>query len=455
MKRTAVLNVVGLTRSLLGEHTPNLNALLDSYVPIQTVTPAVTCSVQSTFLTGALPREHGIVANGWYFRDLSEVWLWRQSNRLVQGDKIWHAGRGRDASFTCANLFWWYNMATDVDWSVTPRPIYTADGRKLPDCHADPPDLRSELTQRLGTFPLFRFWGPATSVESSAWIAAAARQVDRQHAPTLSLVYVPHLDYVLQKEGPGGDVAGDLREVDALCGELIDFYRERGCRVVVLSEYGITDVRGAIHPNRVLRRAGLLSVKEDLGREYLDPARSRAFAMSDHQVAHVYVREPGDVEQVRELLEAEPGVERVLGEGGKRETGLDHARSGELVLLATADRWFSYYYWLDDARAPDFARTVDIHSKPGYDPCELFIDPALRAPRLRVAWTLLKRRLGLRSLLELTPLDGTLVRGSHGRLTDTADAGPLLMTTAPDLLDGPSLAATAVRDTLLAHVFDA
>ena len=448
-----MLNVVGLTRSLVGEHTPHLRALLGASVPVGQVTPAVTCTVQSTYLTGTLPRDHGIVANGWYFRDLSEVWLWRQSNRLVRGDKVWHAARRRDADFTCAKLFWWYNMATDADWSVTPRPIYTADGRKLPDCYSDPPELRRELTERLGTFPLFRFWGPATSVESSAWIAGAARHVEERHRPTLSLVYLPHLDYALQKEGASGDVAADLREVDALCGELLDFFRDRGCRVAVLSEYGITDVTGVVHPNRVLRRAGLLAVKEDLDREYLDPARSRAFAVSDHQLAHVYVRDPGDVERVRELLAAEPGVERVLDEEGKREHGLDHERSGELVLVSAADRWFSYYHWLDDERAPDFARMVDIHRKPGYDPAELFFDPAVRLPALRVGWTLLKRRLGLRSLLELTPLDAGLVRGSHGRPTDEPDAGPLLMTTAPDLLDGTPLPAPGVRDALLDHVF--
>ena len=120
--------------------------------PMTTVTPAVTCSVQATFMTGALPRDHGVVANGWLFRDLMEVWLWRQSNRLVAGEKIWEAGKRRDPSFTTANLFWWYNMAATHDIGVTPRPIYKADGRKLPDCYTQPLELRDELTRELARF---------------------------------------------------------------------------------------------------------------------------------------------------------------------------------------------------------------------------------------------------------------------------------------------------------------
>jgi len=454
MRRTVVLNVVGLTQSLLDpERTPHLARLSGGLATVGGVTPAVTCSVQSTYLTGALPREHGIVANGWYFRDLDEVWLWRQSNRLVQGDKIWHMGRRRDPAFCCANTFWWYNMATDADWSLTPRPIYTADGRKLPDCASDPPALRQRLTSELGPFPLFSFWGPATSIRSSEWIAEAAMLVESLHRPTLQVVYLPHLDYVLQKEGPDGAVDQDLAEVDALCGRLFDYFGARGCRVVVLSEYGILPVSGAVHPNRLLREAGLLEVKVDLGREYLDTGRSRAFCVSDHQVGHVYVRRPEDVPRAADALSGQPGIAEVLGEDGKRALGLDHPRSGELVLLSDPDRWLSYYFWNDDERAPDWARTVDIHSKPGYDPCELFLDPDLRLPRVRIGWTLLKRKLGLRSLLDVIPLRADLVRGSHGLVPTDRRQGPLLMTTEPDLLPGEHVEATEVCGLLLDHVF--
>ena len=454
MRRTVVIDVVGLTRSLLGgARTPRLNELLPVGADIATITPAVTCSVQSTFLTGALPREHGIVGNGWYFRDLGEVRFWCQSNRLVQGEKLWHEARRRDPSFTVANTFWWYNMVTDVDFALTPRPLYLADGRKLPDCYSIPPGLRDRFTRELGTFPLFRFWGPATSNASSEWIGRAAMAIEDSHRPTLQLVYLPHLDYCLQKLGPDGEIDRDLSEIDGLCGRLVDFFRGRGCRVIVLSEYGIAPVSRPIHPNRLLRSEGLLSLKVDLGREYLDPGTCRAFAVADHQVAHVYVRDPGDAPALQRLFEGHPGVERVLDADGKRACGLDHERSGDLVLVAAADSWFAYPWWLDDARAPDYARTVNIHAKPGYDPCELFLDPAIPLPRLRIALSLAKKALGFRTVMEVIPLDASLVRGSHGRVTDDPEHGPLLLTTAPELLDDRTIPAVKVRDLILRHVF--
>lgn len=454
MKRTVVLNVVGLTRNLLGgRHTPNLNRLLSGCVPVRSITPAVTCSVQATYLTGRPPSSHGIVGNGWYFRDLSEVLFWRQSNRLVQGDKIWHEARRRNPEFTCANSFWWYAMNTDADYSITPRPIYCADGRKLPDCYSIPMELRERYNSRFGTFPLFQFWGPATSIISSEWIGQAAMALEEDYRPTLQLVYLPHLDYCLQKVGPQGNISADLAEIDALCGRLMDYFTARDCRVVVLSEYGITRVNRPIHPNRLLREAGLLSLKTDQGREYLDCGCSRAFAVADHQVAHVYVKDSKDISAVKALLAAVPGVEQVLGADGKKNHGLDHERSGELVLVAAADSWFTYYWWLDDCRAPDYARTVNIHAKPGYDPCELFLDPAIALPKAKIGWTLAKKLLGFRYLMDVIPLDASLVQGSHGRVTDDDADGPVFMTSEPKLLDSGSLAAGQVYDLLLAHVF--
>ena len=454
MQRTVVLDVVGLTRALLGgPHTPRLNALLPNSMPIRTITPAVTCSVQATYLTGRPPSGHGIVGNGWYFRDLGEVLFWRQSNQLVQGEKIWDAARRRDPAFTVANTFWWYAMNSGADTTLTPRPLYCADGRKLPDCYSAPLELRDRCNREFGQFPLFQFWGPATSIASSEWIGKAAMAIEEQSRPTLQLVYLPHLDYCLQKVGPHGDIARDLAEIDALCGRLLDFFGERDCRVVVLSEYGITPVSRPIHPNRILREAGLLSLKVDLGKEYLDPGTSRAFAVADHQVCHLYIRDRQDLPRVRELFAGRPGVELVLDEAGKQAHGLDHERSGELVLVASADSWFTYYWWLDDQRAPDYARTVNIHAKPGYDPCELFLDPAFRFPKLKIASSLARKMLGFRYLMDVIPLDATLVKGSHGRITDAPDEGPLLMSSAPQLLDREAIQATDVRDLLLRHVF--
>ena len=451
-QRTVVLNVVGLSASLLGEHTPHLLALAreGAMRPLETVVPAVTCSAQASFLTGWMPREHGCVANGWYFRDLAEVFLWRQSNHLVGGEKIWDAARRRDPSFTCANLFWWYNMYSAVDLAVTPRPIYLADGLKLPDFYTEPSELHAELRQRFGDFPLFYFWGPTADIRSSRWIAEAARHVYDTRRPTLTLVYLPHLDYNLQRLGPADPaIAADLRAVDEVAGELIAHVRSDGARVVVLSEYEIGAVRGVVHINRVLREAGLVRVRVELGLEKLDPGASEAFAVADHQIAHVYVRRPERVAEVQALLVRLPGVARVLDDEGKRALGLDHPRSGELVALAADDHWFTYYYWLDDARAPEYARTVDIHRKPGYDPVELFLDPTLTLPAVQVAWRVAKKALGFRMLMDVIPLDPSLVRGSHGVRT----TGPVLLSSEPTLLPGEgAVHATQVKDLVLRHL---
>jgi predicted AlkP superfamily pyrophosphatase or phosphodiesterase len=456
MRPTLVLNVVGLTPGLLGVATPNLQRLVaqGGVRPLVTVSPAVTCTVQSTLLTGLLPREHGIVGNGWYFRELAEIMFWRQSNRLVSGERVWEAARRHDADCTCANLFWWYNMYSSADIGVTPRPIYRADGRKIPDQYAAPASLHDELNTRLGQFPLFRFWGPATDITSSQWIAKAALHIYRSRRSALTLVYLPHLDYNLQRLGPAHPrIPGDLAEIDAVCGELIEAWARDGARVVVLSEYGITPVDRPIHVNRELRRAGLIQVREELGNEMLDAGASGAFAVADHQVAHVYVARPDAVADVKALVEALPGVERVLDTEGKREFGLDHPRSGELVAIADAHSWFTYYFWLDDTRAPDFARTVEIHRKPGYDPVELFIDPAIRSPKLSIGWRLAKRALGFRTLMDVIPLDAGLVKGSHGRLTEREDDGPLVIGSDPDLLPPGPIRATAVKPLILDHLF--
>ena len=458
MKPLLAIIVVGLTPRHLGVHTPRLAAIArtGAMVPLKTVTPAVTCSVQASFMTGLAPREHGVVGNGWLFRDQMEVLFWRQSNRLVQGEKIWETGRRRDPSFTCANMFWWYNMASSHDIGVTPRPIYKADGRKLPDCYTVPGSLRDRLTDRLGTFPLFQFWGPATTIASSRWIAEATKLVMTENNPTLTLAYLPHLDYDLQRFGPDDThpaVRKSLTEIDAVAGDLIDAAQAGGRSVVVMSEYGITQVDRPIHINRALRDAGLLSVRTEDDGELLDPMASKAFAVADHQIAHVYVANPRELQNARTLLGSLPGVERVYGAADQSEIGLDHPRAGELIAIADARSWFTYYYWNDDRRAPDFARTVEIHRKPGYDPVELFLDPAISAPKLAIGKRLALRKLGFRSLMDVIPLDASLVRGSHGRITERAEEGPLLIADRPDLLKRDSVAATDVKSLLLDAIF--
>jgi predicted AlkP superfamily pyrophosphatase or phosphodiesterase len=460
MHKTLVLLVVGLTPRLLGAHTPHLNALVarGGLRTLETVEPAVTCTVQSTLLTGLPPSGHGAVANGWYFRESAEVLLWRQSNRLIAGEKVWDAGKTRDPRFTCANMFWWYNMYSTVDISATPRPMYPADGRKIPDHYAEPPELHDELDALLGPFPLFTFWGPATSIASSRWITKATLHVRKTRQPTLTLCYLPHLDYGLQKWGPNPDdprIAEDLREVDALAGELIADAEHAGDRVIIVSEYGIVPVREAVHINRAVRRAGLIRVRNEMGRELLDAGASKAFALADHQLAHVYLQQGANQEAVKTLLEDLDGVAEVLDRDGKRARGLDHDRSGELIVLAKPDRWFSYYWWLDDAKAPDFAPTVDIHRKPGYDPMELFFDPEISLAKLKVARRIIARKLGFRNLLDVTPIRGTnLVKGSHGLINPDPQDAPVVISSDARLLPQGSVAATAFKDLMLAHVFE-
>ncbi|MET8160133.1 nucleotide pyrophosphatase/phosphodiesterase family protein [Sphaerisporangium sp. NPDC005289] len=453
MTSLLVLDVVGLTPRLLA-HMPRLRAVADGgfQAELGTVLPAVTCSVQSTFLTGAPPAEHGIVGNGWYFRDLGEVLLWRQHNALVGGDKLWHAARRERPGFTVANVCWWYAMGADVDWTVTPRPIYHADGRKDPDCYTYPPELHDELTSALGDFPLFTYWGPGAGIASSTWICRATERVMAAHNPDLTLAYLPHLDYDLQRYGPSDPrSAAAAAELDGVLAPLLDAAAARGTTVVALSEYGITDVSRPVDINRTLRAEGFLRVHTQAGMEYLDPWTSRAFAVADHQVAHVYVADPADVPAVAKLCASLPGVAEVLDEEGKRAHGLDHSRSGELVLLAEPDAWFTYYYWLDDARAPDFARLVEIHRKPGYDPAELFFDPqdVLGAKR-RAGVALLRKKVGMRYMMNVVGLDAgaRAVRGSHGLLPRDAADAPVLLCSDPSVT-AERFEATDVKDLLL------
>ncbi|WP_405009998.1 nucleotide pyrophosphatase/phosphodiesterase family protein [Kitasatospora sp. NBC_01539] len=448
-----VVDVVGLTPRLLA-HMPRLRAVGERgfRAELGTVLPAVTCSVQSTFLTGEPPSGHGVVGNGWYFRDLGEVLLWRQHNALVGGEKLWQTARRARPGYTVANICWWYAMGADVDWTVTPRPVYHADGRKDPDCYTHPPELHDRLTGTVGTFPLFQYWGPGAGLASSRWICRAARQVMADHDPDLTLVYVPHLDYDLQRYGPADPrSAAAARELDAELGPLLDAAERRGATVVVLSEYGITEARRPVDVNRLLRAEGLLHVHTQAGMEYLDPWTSRAFAVADHQVAHVYVRDRADVAAVRKLCEALPGVDLVLDADGKAAHGLDHPRAGELVLVAEPDAWFTYYYWLDDDDAPDFARTVEIHRKPGYDPAELLFDPAAPgAAKRRAALALARKKLGLRYTMDVVGLDAgaRAVRGSHGRLPDDPADGPVLLCSAASAARD-RIAATEVKGLLL------
>jgi predicted AlkP superfamily pyrophosphatase or phosphodiesterase len=453
-----LLNAVGLTPRLLA-HAPRLRALADAgwMRSLREVVPAVTCTAQATLLTGQQPEGHGVVANGWLFRDTGEVRFWQQSNRLIQEEPLYLTARRRAAAqgrpFRCAKLFWWFNQGAPVDVSVTPKPYYGADGSKAFGISGTPPGLTERLEQTLGPFPFSSFWGPLAGLPATQWIARCAAEVLRGEGesgpPDLTLVYLPHLDYDPQRLGPHGcDMARLTVELDDACAPLLEAARAAGMRVWMVSEYGHVQVCRAVLPNRALRQAGLLAVRPGPFGEMLETFTSRAFAVCDHQLAHVYVADPADRPRVREVLAELPGVARVL-EGEERGTlGLRHERAGELVALAEADAWFAYPFWLDDRLAPDYARTVDIHRKPGFDPCELFFDPKLLWPRARAVGRVLQKKLGFRALVDVVPLDPGLVRGSHGLPAPEAADRPLLIGDGPAPAEA-ELPMTGVRDWVL------
>ncbi len=392
MNRLCVINVVGLTQALLA-HAPRIAAIGASRTWMSP-TPAVTCSSQATMLTGTMPREHGIVGNGWYYRETQEIRFWQQANSLVRGEKFYEG-------FETAKLFWWFNQSAPVRYSATPKPHYGCDGSKTFDIldHTE-----CKLTEKLGPFPFFSFWGPNAGLPSSRWIADATAIVLREKTPQITLTYLPHLDYDFQRfqrQSPAR-----VAEVDACAGTVIDAAEAIGAKVVVVSEYGLVSANRPVSINRVLREAGLLATRRGPYGEMLMPGESEAFAVSDHQVAHVYVRDSSRVSDVQSLLR---GVEGIADCVSPESLELDHPRSGELIALAENDAWFTYYYWLDDEAAPDFAATVDIHRKPGYDPCELFITSKAKAMR-----RLLRKKLGFRYKMDVIPLDASLVQGSHG-----------------------------------------
>ena len=453
MNKTVVIDIVGLSANLIGEHTPFLDAYVKKrhLTPIKPVLPAVTTTSQSTYVTGKWPAENGIVGNGWYDREDSEVKFWKQSNKLVQGDKIWDNAKKQDPNFTVSKMFWWYNMYSTADWTVTPRPQYHADGVKAPDCYSYPPELRDELQAELGQFPLFNFWGPNANIKSTRWIADASMSVERKHNPTLTLIYLPHLDYCLQKFGPDfSKISKELNEIDEVIKDLIQFYEARNAKIILLSEYGINAVDNPIHINRILRNEGLISVRNERWYELLDAGLSKAFAVSDHQIAHVYLNDPSVKDRVMQVLKKTPGIDLVLDKEAQKEYHIDHQRSGDIVVVAKPDSWFTYYYWLDDAKAPDYAHLVDIHRKPGYDPVEMFMDPKNPLIKLRAGYKLARKLLGFRYLMDVIPLDATLVKGSHGGINIPKEYYPIIVT--DEAAEKPELEAVDVYDVIWKHL---
>jgi len=400
VKRIIVIDIVGLeSKHITEETTPNIFKISQTGETreLQTVFPAVTCTVQSSLLSGSYPEVHGIISNGLYDRQNYSVSFWEQSSNLVQADRIWDVIKMHQNSSKTAVLFWQNTMYSNADFVLTPRPLHMED-KMIMWCYSNPPGFYEKISDKIGKFDLTWYWGPLVSKRSSEWIEMATEYVLENERPNFLFTYIPHLDYSLQRNGTSyKELKDDLRFIDELVGKLVKKVTNLGMledtQFIIFSEYGFTDVNSDIPLNSIFRENDLVSVREIEGLEYLDLEYSNAFAMVDHQVAHIYVKE-SYTNQVTQILEGIKGIDLILDNNLKQQFRINHQRSGDLIAISNKDKWFSYYWWFDQLKAPSFARRVDIHRKPGYDPVELFFDPSTKS----------------------IPLNGKLVKGSHGRL---------------------------------------
>ena len=435
-KHLIFLTIPALRQSDLA-NMPNLQSLFSSEASSSTRIvhsfPAVTWPAQAAILTGKLPTEHGVTANGFYWRDKQEVEMWTAWNKVIQAPQLWDSLRDIDSDLTSCAWFPMLSKGCSADYVCMPAPIHQPDGSEELWCHTKPQEFYGELLEELGHFPLKHFWGPLANINSSQWIADSVVRCAKKFQPNFFYVYFPHLDYAAQKDGPDSPAAltavveldrliGQFTEQmnDALAGNQIDW--------MVASEYTITPVDHVAYPNRVLRNNDLLTVIDSDEGELIDFANSKAWALADHQFSQIYVRDanPDWIARIVELFREEQGIDQVLTGDERRSVGMDHERAGEVILFSNKNSWQAYYWWNEDSRAPQFARTVDIHKKPGYDPVELHVDMATRS----------------------IPLDATLVKGSHGLpSTDDDQKGVLLSTSS--VLQQDQIVDTAVYDIVV------
>jgi predicted AlkP superfamily pyrophosphatase or phosphodiesterase len=432
-RHVVLLSIPGLRSRDLAS-LPRLSGLATtsgSITPLVPALPAVTCPVQANMTTGVGPDRHGVIANGFFYRDKGQVEMWTAWNECIQAPQIWELLRQHDPALTSAVWFPLHSKGAKSDFICTPAPIHNPDGSESLWCYTQPTELYGELRDALGHFPLMHFWGPMANIKSTDWIVNSAVLGAKKFRPRFSYIYLPHLDYAAQKDGPDSPRAlAALGELDAAIGRLIDGYAEAGLDDIVwlaAGEYVITPVSAVAYPNRRLREAGLLGLDVVEGRETLNPGASRAWALVDHQFAHVFVRDAADIPAAAAALRRDPAIERVLVGDERRGVGLDHPRSGEIVCIARPDAWLAYYWWLDDSAAPAFARTVDIHRKPGYDPVELCFDPATRS----------------------IPLNAGLIRGSHGYPASDPGRQTVLVSSDAALAGEKALADTAICELVL------
>lgn len=413
-RTSIVFSLAGFSPSLLKSgDCPTIEAFAarTGWAAVKPVLPALTLPMQATLTTGVLPAAHGIVGNGYFDRALLEHRFWSASAGLVDAPRAWQRpGRSRPR---VAALFWWNFLGADLDVYLNVAPFHCADGRTISSCASKPANLYARLEETLGAFPLHRFWGPAISIESTEWIVKATLEVARLRESDLILSYLPHMDYSLQRSGPGSDEARrHLAELDALLAPVVECASRGEFDLVFLSEYGISPVNEPVQLNRRLRKERLFGIRLFGERQYPDLPGSRAFAICDHQIAHIYLSDRADLSAVKSMIDAMPGVGIVLDHEARKQAGIDHARSGDLVALAKPGAWFDYSWWDDESAAPDYARTVDIHRKIGYDPLELI--PAQTG----------------RAICD----DPTRIKGSHGLIPEKSDEWPLIITSFPENL---------------------
>ncbi|MCG6154543.1 alkaline phosphatase family protein [Rubinisphaera margarita] len=410
---------------------PNLSRIAGqgTQTPLVPSYPPVTCPVQISLSTGVDASQHGVIANGFYWRDKHEVEMWTAWNEVIEAPRIWDRLHEHDPELTSAVWFPLLTKGTTSEYACTFAPIHNPDGSESLWCYTKPTELYGELRDTLGHFPLKHFWGPLSNIKSSEWIINSAIIAAEKFAPRFYFIYLPHLDYAAQKFGPDSPEAQQaLADIDEHIGRLIDGFSKAGLEDVLwlfAGEYAITPVDSVAYPNRLLREADLLQVENREDGEWIDFANTPVWAMVDHQLAHVFVRDQERIEEVADLFRKDPLIEKVLVGSERGPYNLDHPRSGEVVLISKPNAWFAYYYWLDDANAPGFARTIDIHRKPGYDPCEMYINmPSMQ-----------------------TPLDPTLVKGSHGYPADTNEFQTVLVCS-----DATAVSDDRVKDTDIAGI---
>jgi predicted AlkP superfamily pyrophosphatase or phosphodiesterase len=396
--------------------------------PVRSVFPALTCSVQASFRTASAPARHGMVANGLYFRDLRKVMFWEQSSLLVAGERIWSDFRRSGGKV--GMLFWQQSLGEQADVVLSPAPIHLHHGGMVSDCYCRPAGLYDRLCRKVGRkFNLMHYWGPLASSKAGQWIADAASALLREpDAPDLCMVYLPSLDYDLQRYPAGHDknkraLTKTLAQLDCM----VRASREGGYEILMFGDYAIADTsagNAAVFPNRQLLSDGLLAVRKVGDMLYPDFHASNAFAVVDHEVGYVHVKDAADVPAVQTSLRKLPHV-TVVPAGEFAAMGIDHANAGQLAIIAQAGHWLAYPWWIGKRHDPDYASHIDIHKKPGYDPCELFF-----------GWPPM-------SITQNT----ARIRGSHGKIAsgrEVACCSTLPLTPAADLI---ALAA-AVRDWL-------